>query len=293
MVMEGEGEQAVLKFTKMQGAGNDFVLVESGKDAVDWREFSKAVCDRHYGVGADGLLVLMPSDIADIKMRIFNADGSEPDICGNGLRCMVRYYLDTGRAGGSPETVRVETKAGIREAAFIRENGDITGIRIGMGKPALEEADIPVRPGSSILDINGLRSCGIAAGGMALQFILVSMGNPHAVCFIDRPVTGFPLSVIGPETALSDVFPSGANIEVVRVMDREHLEARVWERGVGETLACGSGACAVAVAARLKGYTGDNMEINLPGGVLGVGWDGKGEVYLSGPAETVFTGEFS
>ena len=277
----------------MQGAGNDFVLAESDDNRKDWSGLSQAICDRHYGIGADGLLVMSPSGTADVSMRIFNADGSESDVCGNGLRCLVSYYADTRPAGTLPGTVKVETRAGIREAVIRYENSRITDIKTGMGQPGLEETAIPVRPGRCSVDINGLFSCKVTAGGGEVTLYPVSMGNPHAVCFIGTQVAGFPLEQTGRDVAAYELFPEGANFEIARVTDRTQIDARVLERGVGETLACGSGACAIAVAARLKGYCDDTVDIRLPGGVLTVEWNGAGEVFLSGPAETVFTGEWN
>jgi diaminopimelate epimerase len=282
-----------VKFTKMQGAGNDFVLVEAGHENPDWFHISAAVCDRHFGIGADGLLVFQSSDIADFKMRIFNADGSESGVCGNGLRCMIKYYIDRKLVGQIPEEIKVETMAGIRSARLNRTKEGINVIQTYMGKPGLGESDIPVLKGKSVVDINNLLACKINAGGTDLRLNLVSMGNPHAVYFTDKPVADYQLSITGPEIIASEIFQYGTNFEVVRVLNTRIIEARVWERGVGETLACGSGACAIMVAARLHGFTGNQVDIKLPGGTLKVEWDGIGEVLLSGPAEIVFTGDWT
>jgi diaminopimelate epimerase len=249
---------------------------------------SRAICDRHYGIGADGLLLLMPSDIADFKMRIFNADGSESEICGNGLRCMVRYYLDKGHLKVTTGNLQVETSAGIRKAEY----SETTDIKVSMGKPGFSEDDIPVKAGQSRVDIKQLIACNIVVAGNDFTLNLVSMGNPHAVYFTDNQVADFPLSDIGPEIATSEIFPQGANFEVTRILDRENIEARVWERGVGETLASGSGACAIAVVTQLHEYAGSKVNMHLPGGMLKVDRDDSGEVYLSGPAETVYTGKW-
>jgi diaminopimelate epimerase len=272
----------------MQGAGNDFILVEAGDRNIDWSTASKAMCDRHYGIGADGLLLLMPSDIVDFKMRVFNADGSESEMCGNGLRCMVRYYLDKENAAGKTGKIRVETAAGIRDAEY----SGTSEIKTGMGEPVFGENDIPVKTGQCKVDIKQLLVCNINVAGNAFRLDLVSTGNPHAVYFTDNQVMDFPLSDIGPEIAASELFPQGINFEVTRILDRQTIEARVWERGVGETLACGSGACAAAVAAILHDYAGNKVNVHLPGGILKVDWDGSGEIYLSGPAKAVFTGEW-
>jgi diaminopimelate epimerase len=279
-----------VEFTKMQGAGNDFILVEAGRTDIDWKTMSKVMCDRHYGIGADGLLLLMPSDIADFKMRVFNADGSESEICGNGLRCMVRYYLSSINTSKKGDIIRVEAAVGIREAREVYINGGVFEIQTGTGKPVFDENNIPVQTGQCEFDIKQLLVCTTTVAGNNIRLNLVSMGNPHAVYFTDNPVVEFPLSDIGPEITGNGLFPKGINFEVARIMSRDTIEARVWERGVGETLACGSGACAVAVAAITHDYTGTKVNVRLPGGILKVEWDGQGEVYLSGPTETVYTG---
>ncbi len=275
-----------MKFTKMQGAGNDFIMIETGNTDFDWSAESIVMCNRHYGIGADGLLLMMPSDIADFRMRIFNADGSESEMCGNGLRCMVRYYLDRVNTTGIYGKILVETATGIREAEY-RKSAEI---KVGMGKPAFNENDIPVKRKQSKVDIKQMRVCNITVAGNVFRLNLVSMGNPHTVYFADNPVMDFPLSDIGPEITGNELFPEGINFEVARVLDRSNIEARVWERGVGETLACGSGACAIVIAAILHGYVENKVNVHLTGGILKVEWDTSGEVYLSGPAETVYTG---
>jgi diaminopimelate epimerase len=278
----------VVEFTKMRGAGNDFILVETGDMNTDRAGASRAMCDRHYGIGADGLLLLMPSDIADLKMRIFNADGSESEMCGNGLRRMLRYYLDKENIAGKTGKIRVETAAGIREAEY----NETSEIKVSMGTPAFGENDIPVKAGECKVDIKQLLVCNINVAGNAFRLNMVSMGNPHAIYFTDNPVMDFPLSDIGPEITGNELFPEGINFEVARVLDRKTIEVRAWERGVGETLACGSGACAAAVAAILHDYVENIVNVHLPGGILKTDWDGSDEVYLSGPAKTVFTGEW-
>jgi len=262
----------------MQGAGNDFILVETGDMNIDWSSVSRAMCDRHFGIGADGLLLIIPSDNVDFKMRIFNADGSESEMCGNGLRCMVRIEK-TGK-------IRIETKGGIREAEY----NESTEIKVRMGRPRFMDDEIPVKSGQCRVDIKQLPVCNISSAGNDFKLNLLSMGNPHAVYFTENQITDFPLSDIGPEITGNEIFPEGINFEVARVLDRDNIEARVWERGVGETLACGSGACAIGVTAILHEFTGKKVNVRLPGGILEVEWDGLGEVYLIGPAEMVYTG---
>lgn len=277
----------------MQGAGNDFVIIEANAASRDWPRLAVAMCDRHYGIGADGLLLLASSSVADFRMRIFNADGSEAETCGNGLRCLVRYFVDRKPGASRDREISVETMAGIRKARVFA-TGPSTLVKIGMGKPRFGEKDIP-----AVLRMDNVRvarkpmlTCSLQIGRRELTLALVSIGNPHAVYFTDKPVAGFPLTRLGPKVEHHKIFPEGANFEVVRVVNRRQIEARVWERGAGETMACGSGACAIAVASRLNGYVDDRVAVKLPGGVLEIEWPGTGEVSLSGPAETVFTGEW-
>jgi len=285
-----------MKFTKMQGAGNDFIVVKPGDMQHDWSKAAVAMCDRHYGIGADGLLLLLPSDVADFQMRTFNADGSEAEACGNGLRCLVKYFVDRELANSRAQEISVETKAGVREARIYKVAGKVTKVQTGMGEPKFGEKDIPVVIGQgerSIVDIKSMITYSLTIDGRELCLSLVSMGNPHAVYFCQEPVADFPLSRLGPKVEQHKIFPTGVNFEVARVLNREQIEARVWERGVGETLACGSGACAITVAAQLYDYIDNKVDIKLPGGILEVEWEGAGEAFLSGTAETVFTGEWS
>lgn len=284
-----------MKFTKMQGAGNDFVVVETNDNQRDWSKIAIAVCDRHYGIGADGLLLLMPAEAADFRMRIFDADGSEAEACGNGIRCLVRYFVDNGMAQRVNGEIKVATMAGVRRAQVTRNGNQVVRIKIGMGKPAFAEEAIPAKLACAekTIKIKSMLVSSTVADGRQLQLSLVSMGNPHAVQFVPEPVADYPLLELGPNVEHAGLFPRYTNFEIARVIDRRRIEARVWERGVGETLACGSGACAITVAARLHDYADDKVEVALPGGKLEVEWDGKGEVYLTGPAETVFAGEMS
>lgn len=284
-----------MKFTKMQAAGNDFILVEADDTRRNWSQVAVSMCDRHYGVGADGLLLLLPSDVADFRMRIFNADGSESDVCGNGLRCLVKYFVDERLVDSGARQILVETLAGVRRAEVYQAGGKITKVKIGMGQPKFGAKDIPVvieAGKGNLVDIKSMISYPVKVDDRELQMSFVSMGNPHAVYFYQHPVSDFPLSRLGPKVERHQAFPNRINFEVVRVLDRHQVEARVWERGVGETLACGSGACAIGVAARLHGYVDNEVDIKLPGGVLAVAWDGVGEIFLSGPAETAFSGEW-
>ena len=284
-----------MKFTKLQGSGNDFVLLEAGESPRDWSQLAIAMCDRHFGIGADGLLLVLPSKKADFKMRMIDPDGSEAEACGNGLRCLVKYVLEKGLIKKTTRKVMVETIAGIREAEPEGKERREVNIKVSMGEPRFAAGDISlvIEPGGELVDIKKMLGYPLTIANTNLLLNLVSMGNPHAVYFWQHPVSEFPLSRLGPKVENLPIFPNRVNFEVARVISRREIEARVWERGVGETLACGSGACAIAVAAHLYGYIDNKVDIKLSGGVLGVDWNGAGEVYLSGPAEIVFNGEWS
>ncbi len=284
-----------MRFVKMQGAGNDFVLVETGDNGDDWPSLAVAICDRHFGIGADGLLLLMPSDEADFRMRIFNADGSESTACGNGLRCMVKHFIDGKPGDAADGEITAETGAGTRRARLHSTNGNEARIEVDMGRPGLGQAATPVnvdRGRAGGVDIMAEMNVTVAIAGVDYEVSLVSMGNPHAVHFTETPVADFPLEEVGCLMERHESLASGVNFEIVNVTDRGRVEARVWERGVGETLACGSGACAIGVAGRLLGKLEQPVDVRLPGGVLTVDWDGANGVFLSGPAETVFSGEW-
>jgi len=284
-----------MNFTKLQGAGNDFVLVETSDLWHNWSPLATAMCDRHFGIGADGLLLLLTSNTADFRMRVFDPDGSEAEACGNGIRCLVKYVLEKGLISTGADQVLIETVAGIRKVKLYREGGKLVKVQAGMGKPVFQAKDIPVLlqgRKDNVVDIKSMLGYPVAVDGTNLLLNLVSMGNPHAVYFWQQPVSDFPLSRLGPKVENLAIFPNRVNFEVARVVNRQQIEARVWERGVGETLACGSGACAITVAAQLYGYIDNKVDIKLPGGTLGVEWDGGGEVFLSGPAEIVFSGEW-
>jgi diaminopimelate epimerase len=284
-----------MNFTKVQAAGNDFILVEAGDVQRDWSKLAIAMCHRHFGIGADGLLLALPSAAADFQMCIFNPDGSEAEACGNGLRCLAKYVIDKGLISTKVKEISIETRAGIRRIKLHYERGEITKIQVGMGEPEFGAKDIPVviEPGrEELLDIKPILDYHFIINGEELALSFVSMGNPHAVYFGQYPVSNFPLSQLGPKVEQHKMFPQRVNFEVARTISRQSIEARVWERGVGETLACGSGACAVAVIAQLHGYIDNKVAVKLPGGILEVEWNRGGEVLLSGPAEVVFTGDW-
>ena len=271
-----------IHFVKMQATGNDFVVIDACKMQRDWPELARAMCQRRFGVGSDGLILVLPSDEADFRMRMFNPDGSEAEACGNGLRCFVRYVIEKGLT--KVTDLRIETLAGIREA---QAKADL--VRVAMGVPELTPDKIPVKVDSTTVPVLDYP---IKLKDTEIKASFISMGNPHAACFLNDPVADFPLLDIGPQVERHPIFPNRTNFGIANVVSRGQLKARVWERGAGETLSCGSGACAIAVAARLHGLIGNEVEIELPGGTLMVDWDGRGEVHLSGPAEVVFEGEW-
>ena len=277
-----------MRFVKMHGTGNDFVLLEAQGDEGDWPRLAQAMCDRHFGVGADGLILVLPSGRADVRMRMFNPDGSEAETCGNGLRCIVKYAVEGGLARPRGGRIDVETLAGVLAAEAFGDGRTVERVRVSMGAPRFAPADIPVLVEAEP-PIVGLP---LEVAGHALRLTCLSMGNPHAVHFLDGPVAAFLLEEVGPLVERDALFPQRVNFEVARVLASDRIEARVWERGAGATLACGSGAAATVVAARLQGLVGELVDIALPGGTLAIEWEGRGEVYLTGPAERVFAGEW-
>ena len=284
-----------MKFNKLQAAGNDFVMIDARSIKENWSNLAKDMCDRHYGVGADGLILVLDSDVADFGMRIINSDGSEAEICGNGLRCFARYLYDHKMVSGT--WIEVGTLSGVRSVQIFPENGVVNKAKVNMGKPRFKPDEIPVNVESLAskgdeVDIMPILDFPVTIAGNDIKLSFVSMGNPHAVQFIDIPVNEYPLNTTGPIVERHELFPRKINFEIARLIDRKNIEARVWERGAGETLACGSGTCAIAVIARMKGYIDDEVDIMLPGGTLSVLWDGVGEVYLTGPVDEVFEGEW-
>ncbi len=283
-----------MKFTKMHGAGNDYIYIDARALEEDWPRLSRSMSHRHYGVGGDGIILLMDSEIAELKMRMFNADGSEGEMCGNGIRCFAKYAIDGGIVPRPQNGLTVETLAGVRTVVPRYEGDRVNGARVAMGRPGLNPQDLPVSldPAKGCLE-GPVVDYPFDVGGRHLPLTFVSMGNPHAVTFLDEPVAEFPLHTIGPQVEHHPMFPKRVNFEVVNHSGTGQLTARVWERGSGETMACGTGACAIAVAARLLGFASGSIDITLPGGALSIDWDGEGEVFLEGPAEEVFSGEWS
>ncbi|MDK1030631.1 MAG: diaminopimelate epimerase [Planctomycetia bacterium] len=275
-----------MKFTKMQGAGNDYVYVNGfDEDVPAPAEIARQISDRHFGVGADGLILVLPSNTADVRMRIFNADGSEAEMCGNGIRCLAKFAFEHGLSGANP--MRVETAAGLRNVELFLEDEKVTSARVRMGLPRLSPADIPV-------NIDGERVCEhpITVAGMDLRMTCVNMGNPHAVIFTDD-VEAFPLEEVGPALENDALFPERVNVHVAQAVGPEEARMRTWERGSGLTLACGTGASAVCVAGVLTERTGRRVLIQVPGGALELEWpNDDSPVFLTGPCEEVFTGHW-
>ncbi len=285
-----------MKFSKLQATGNDFILVDARTMEGEWSKLARAMCDRRFGIGADGLILVQDSTSADLKMRIFNSDGSEAEISGNGLRCFAKYVLEKGviskmslRAEQSNRSLTVETLPGVRMVKAYMSGNKVNRVEVNMGLPQFQPRQIPV---TVKVDIIPILDYPLVINGKELTLSLLSMGNPHAVSFLSRPIADFPLAEIGPKVERHSMFPQRTNFEVARVLSRGKIEARVWERGVGETLACGSGVCAIVVAAQLLDYVEPQVDIMLPGGTLTVSWDRVGEVLLTGPVEEVFTGEW-
>lgn len=271
-------------FTKMHGLGNDYVCINCFRERVeDPPGFARALCDRHYGIGADGLILICPSKVSDFKMEIYNSDGSVAGMCGNGIRCLGKYVYDYGLTG--KETLSIETKSGIRNMHLQIRDGKACGAMVDMGVPRLNAHSIPILSEKDLV-INDP----IEVQEKSYRMTGISMGNPHAVIFSEE-INGIPLEETGRELEFHPRFPERANIEFCHVTARDRMEVRVWERGVGETLACGTGACAAVVASVLNDLTDEEVIVKLLGGELSVRWDRKvNHVFLEGPAVKVFDG---
>jgi diaminopimelate epimerase len=275
-----------MKFTKMQGAGNDYVYVNAFTEKLpsDIGELARKISDRHYGVGGDGLILICPSERADARMRMFNVDGSEGEMCGNGVRCVGKYVYDHGIA--KKETVAIETGRGVLTLQLFPENGKVARVRVNMGKPIFSPAEIP----TTLKGEPPLKQP-IEVAGRRVEVTAMSMGNPHGVVFVDEPTDEWVLSM-GPKIEVHPVFPRRANIEFVKILSPSAFQMRVWERGSGETWACGTGACASAVAGMLDNQLDRKVIAHLKGGDLEIEWADSGEVFMTGPAVEVFSGEY-
>jgi diaminopimelate epimerase len=276
-----------MRFTKMQGVGNDYVYVDCFRERApaDPARLSVAVSDRHFGIGADGLILICPSEIADARMRMFNADGSESEMCGNGLRCVAKFVFDHGIA--RKEDLAIETGRGILRVKLEVSNGKAQRVQVNMGEPILAAAKIPTTlPGDPVVEIP------LPVGDASYNVTCVSMGNPHCVTFVEA-ITDELVHGIGPKIEKHAAFPRRSNVEFVQVNSRREVTMRVWERGSGETLACGTGACGVCVAGALTGRTDRRMVVHLLGGDLDLHWsEADNHVYMTGPAVEVFNGDW-
>lgn len=275
-----------MQFTKWHGLGNDFVIVNGMQESIaDYRQQAIAVCDRNFGIGADGLVVLLPSAIADFNMRIFNPDGSEADMCGNATRCVARYLYENKLTDKT--VITLETLAGIITPELMFANGRLATVRVDMGIPRLKRGEIPVSGTAEEQVINSP----LLVGGERYAVTCVSMGNPHCVIFVED-IAQIKLADIGPQIETHPVFPKKTNVEFLQVMDRQTIRMRVWERGAGITKACGTGASAALVAAVVNGHTDRKATVRLDGGDLLLEWADNDHIYMSGPAVEVFRGEY-
>ena len=288
-----------MKFTKMQGIGNDYVFVDCFHERVaNPTKIARAISDRHFGIGSDGLILICPSRKADARMRIFNADGSEAEMCGNGIRCVAKYVYEhrLAKAGSAvlmgngtkyPASFKIETGAGILAVGLALRNKEVQSVCVNMGEPRFRPKEIPVKlPGERVIEHK------IEVAGEGLPMTCVSMGNPHAVFFCDD-VAAVELENIGPEIENHNLFPKRTNVHFVEVETKSRFKMRTWERGSGQTAACGTGACACAVAAAVTGRCGRSSTAQLPGGELQLNWSTEDNyVYMTGPAVEVFEGQW-
>ncbi|MCR5283210.1 MAG: diaminopimelate epimerase [Lachnospiraceae bacterium] len=301
-----------MKFTKMHGCGNDYVYVNGFEQTYTPEEKKRLAIEvsrQHFGIGSDGLIFINPSEIADFEMEMYNADGSRGEMCGNGIRCVGKYVYDHGLT--DQKQITVESFGAIKHLTLFEEQGRITGVRVDMGNPIFSAPKVPVDPRLSaadgsvsqkaedlreqfpMLDADAVVGQKLTTDSGEYEMICVSMGNPHAVIFMDE-IDDLDLETIGPGFENHPCFPNRTNTEFVKVIDREHVSMRVWERGSGETLACGTGCCATAVACILAGKTEDQVYVRVLGGELKIEWDReKNLIYMTGPATTVFEGDWS
>lgn len=278
-----------MKFTKMHGCGNDYIYVDGAKEIIPQEkkpDVVKRLSDRHFGIGGDGVIFINPSTEADFEMEMYNMDGSRAEMCGNGIRCVAKFVYDKGLTDQTQ--ISIISAGKIKYLDLTTEDGKVSTVKVNMGAPILKAADIPVIADDEEESVIGEE---IEVDGKIYKMTCVSMGNPHAVVFMDD-VAGLPIETIGPLFENHAKFPKRINTEFVKIIDKDHVEMRVWERGTGETLACGTGACATVVACILNGLTNDTVTVKLLGGSLKIQWDRQENlVYMTGPAATVFEGE--
>lgn len=276
----------MIKFTKMHGLGNDYVYIDcmNGQKIKNISALAQFVSNRHFGIGSDGLILICKSDVADFKMRMFNYDGSEAEMCGNGIRCVGKFVYDKGLT--NKENITVETLAGIKKLNFNIKEGKVQTVEVDMGEPILEAENIPV-----ISSESPVKNLKIQLEDKEFIFTCVSMGNPHAITIVDD-VKNFNIEKYGPILEVDSHFPKRANIEFIELVDKNNIKMRVWERGAGETLACGTGACASVVACNLNDYIESEANVELLGGTLNIKWNKENNhIYMTGSATTVFEGE--
>jgi len=281
-----------MRFTKMQGAGNDYVYVNCFDEPMpkDPAELARRVSDRHFGIGGDGLILICPSEVADARMRMFNADGSESEMCGNGIRCVAKYVYDHGLCRNT--TLQIETGRGVLSLELEIADEKVCRVRVDMGEPILEPASIPTRLPGNPASGGAVANVVLSVAEDSFLVTCVSMGNPHCVMFVEELEDDF-ISTFGPLVEVNRNFPKRVNAEFVKVLSPNEVRMRVWERGTGETLACGTGACAVCVAGVLAGRTERNVLVHLPGGDLELEWAENNHVYMTGEAVEVFSGEWN
>lgn len=281
-----------MKFTKMEGLGNDYVYIDCTKQDIDDKSnLAKFVSDRHFGIGSDGLILIKKSEVADFKMQMYNSDGSEAEMCGNGIRCVGKFVYDKGLTNKT--NLRIETLAGIKELQLNVENEKVKTVKVDMGEPILQSELIPIIKGKKYKSKEGMEfyKVNIDINNELKEFTCVSMGNPHAVEFISD-VDKLEIEKYGPLIEKDEHFPQKVNVEFIEVISKENIKMRVWERGAKETLACGTGACGAVVASVLNGYTNRKVEVDLLGGKLEIEWNAENNhVYMTGPARIVFEGE--
>lgn len=285
----------MLEFTKMQGIGNDYVYIDCTKKELEKPEkISQIVSDRHFGIGSDGLILILNSKVADFKMEIYNADGSQAEMCGNGIRCVAKFVYDKGLT--EKTKLKIETLAGIKELELNVENGKVKTVKVDMGEPILEAEKIPVyidekMKSEGITPTSVIKNLKLEAYNQNFTFTCVSMGNPHAITFIDN-VEKFDVKKFGSVFEVAKAFPKKSNIEFVEIVDKENINMRVWERGSGETMACGTGSCSSVVACILNNKTSNKVKVHLLGGELYIEWNKENNhIYMTGPAKIVFEGK--
>lgn len=276
-----------MRFTKVQGLGNDFVLINCLEEEFvtpDFPGLAVKTCNRYFGVGADGLVLLLRSDKADFLMRIFNSDGSEAEMCGNAIRCVAKYLFEHGLV--RKEKIWIETLAGIRVPELLLEAGEVRLVRVDMGEPRLDRLEIPMAgpAGQVVGEVHEIED-------VEYRLTAVSMGNPHCIIFVPE-LDQVGLNTAGPRVESHEAFPHKTNVEFVQVISGDEIKIKVWERGAGPTLACGTGACAAVVAGFLNGYTGRKVTVHLAAGDLYIEWAEDNHVYMTGPAEEVFSGDY-